>query len=139
MQFQNYNDTICPTTMLVHFACSFCSGLSLSSYCLFLMYNTDATLRLSLKRNPSKFVYPQKVVPPYRFISSCSQSNNSNDNYDRISKAQLKIFTIPLHRKLSPTHAQAARAQSCANHEQHFGRLSRAACHVPLGMKGQLS
>ena len=33
----------------------------------------------------------------------------------------------------SNTYAQAARAQSYANHVQHIERLSRATCRVPLG------
>ena len=34
---------------------------------------------------------------------------------------------------------QVTRAQSCANHVQHIGRLSRAICHVPSRTKGQLN
>ena len=38
-------------------------------------------------------------------------------------------------RTVSNTYAQVARAQSCTNHVQHIGLLSRAACPT----KGQLS
>ena len=36
------------------------------------------------------------------------------------------LLTAP--RTVSNTHAQVARAQSCANHVQHIERLSRATC-----------
>ena len=35
--------------------------------------------------------------------------------------------------------AQVAKVQSCENHVQDIQRLSRAACCVPLGTKGELS
>ena len=38
------------------------------------------------------------------------------------------LLTAP--RTISNTHAQVARAQSCANHVQHIERLSRATCRV---------
>ena len=47
------------------------------------------------------------------------------------------LLTAP--RTVSNTYAQVARAQSCANHVQYIECLSRAACHVPRGTKGQLS
>ena len=40
---------------------------------------------------------------------------------------------------VSNTLAQVARAQSCANHEQHIQHLSRATCRVPHDAQGQLS
>ena len=40
---------------------------------------------------------------------------------------------------VSKTHAQVARAQSCANQVQDIGRLSRVIRRVPRGTKGQLS
>ena len=42
-------------------------------------------------------------------------------------------------RTVPNTYAQVAKAQSCENHVQHIGCLSRATCCVPLGTKGQLS
>ena len=42
-------------------------------------------------------------------------------------------------RTVSNTYAQVARAQPCANYEQHIERLSRATCRVPRGTKGQFS
>ena len=47
------------------------------------------------------------------------------------------LLTSP--RTVSNTHAQVARAQSCANHVQHIELLSRATCRVPRGTMGQLS
>ena len=43
--------------------------------------------------------------------------------------------------ELSPpqSYALVARAQSCANHLQHIGRLSRETFRVPRGTKGQIS
>ena len=35
--------------------------------------------------------------------------------------------------------AQVAKLQLCANHVQHIGHISGAACHVPRGMKGQFN
>ena len=42
-------------------------------------------------------------------------------------------------RTVSNTYTQVARAQSCANHVQHIGRLSCVTCYVPRGTKEQLS
>ena len=42
-------------------------------------------------------------------------------------------------RTVSNTDAQEARAQKCANHEQHIKHLSRATCHAQSGTKRQLS
>ena len=47
------------------------------------------------------------------------------------------LLTAP--RTVSNTYAQVARAQSRANHVQHIECLSRAACRVPHGTKGQVS
>ena len=40
---------------------------------------------------------------------------------------------------VSSTHAQVARAQTCANHVQHTELLPRATCRVPRSTKEQLS
>ena len=62
-----------------------------------------------------------------------------NDNND-IERYNLRFFTIlSLRHKLSSTHAYVARAQLCVNLVQHKGCLLRVRCHVPCGMKGQLS
>ena len=42
-------------------------------------------------------------------------------------------FSEACRRTVSNTHAQVARLHSCANHEQHIGRLSRATCRGRLG------
>ena len=65
--------------------------------------------------------------------------NNSNDKDNRIERRKSRFLQSPhcAANGLS-THAQVARAQSCANHVQHHERVSRAAC-VPRGAKGQLS
>ena len=47
------------------------------------------------------------------------------------------LLTAP--RFVSNTYAQVTRTQSCANHVQHIGRLSRATCRVPRDTKGQLN
>ena len=59
-------------------------------------------------------------------------------NNNGIEKRNSRIFTIfSLRRELSPTCiAQVAQTQSCATNR---ALKSHAACHVPLGTKGQLS
>ena len=47
------------------------------------------------------------------------------------------LLTAP--RAVTNTYAQVVMAGSCANHVQYIERLSRAACRVPCGTKGQLS
>ena len=47
------------------------------------------------------------------------------------------LLLVP--RTVSDTHAQVARAQSCANHVQHIERLSRATCRVLCVVKRQLN
>ena len=66
-----------------------------------------------------------------------NNNNNSNDNNNNNNNRIQRQLTAP--RTVSSTHAQVARAQSCANHVQHIERLSRATCRVPLGKKGLLS
>ena len=49
---------------------------------------------------------------------------------------QFEIVTISsLHHNLSPLCMLKWPGQSCANHVQHTGCLSHAACHVPHGTK----
>ena len=46
---------------------------------------------------------------------------------------------ITAPRTVSDIYTQVVRAQPCANHVQHIGNLSPAACRVPRGTKGQLA
>ena len=51
---------------------------------------------------------------------------NNNNNNSRIQRRYLRSFTISSQRhEVSNMYAQVARAQSCANHVQHFECLSR--------------
>ena len=57
-----------------------------------------------------------------------NNNKNSNDN-NRIQRCNLRFFTTSsLCHELSPTYAQVALAQSCANHVQLIKFLSRATC-----------
>ena len=62
-------------------------------------------------------------------------------NTDRIERRKSRYFynLLTALRSVSNTYAQVSRSQSCANHVQHIGRLSRATCRVSRGMKGQFS
>ena len=65
-----------------------------------------------------------------------NDNNNDNDN-NRIERRNSRFFTAP--QTVANRNAQVARVQLCANREQHIERLSRAACRVLRGRKGQLS
>ena len=80
-----------------------------------------------------------------------NNNNNNNDGDDNINM-MIMMMMIALKgalqdlynllaalRTVSNTYAQVARAQSCANHVQHIGRLLCATCHLPRGTKGQFS
>ena len=62
-----------------------------------------------------------------------NNNNNNNKNNNLIQKRNSRFFTISsLRREPSPTRRLTwpGRVQSCANHQQHTERLSRAACRV---------
>ena len=56
--------------------------------------------------------------------SHWSNNNNNSRIQRRYSRFFYNLLTAP--RTVSNTYAQVARAQSCANHEQHIERLSSA-------------
>ena len=71
------------------------------------------------------------MIRPHSIRKRMSNNNNNNNN-NRIQRRNSRFFynflTAP--RTVSNTYAQVARAKSCANHVQHFERLSRATCRV---------
>ena len=54
-----------------------------------------------------------------------------------IMTLESSILNAP--QSVSNMYCQVARAQLCANRAHHIGCLSCATCHVPGGIKGQLS
>ena len=63
--------------------------------------------------------------------------DNNDNRIERLYSRFYNLLTAP--QTVSNMYAQAAQAQSCANHMQHIERLSRATCSVPFDIKGQLS
>ena len=68
--------------------------------------------------------------------------NNNNNNYNNNSierhnsRFLCNLLTAP--QTISNSHALVTGVQSCANLVQPIERFSRATCHMPCGMKGQL-
>ena len=88
-----------------------------------------ALLCPSVNIEASENVYDRQVNGGYCF-------NLFSDNNDRI---EMRFYNLLIAlRTVSYTHAQVARAQSCATHVQHIGRFSRVTC-VPRGAKRRLS